>query len=130
MSASQTTPRLPERAASGREAPRVPPAPAPGGLYGAVKRLRPKLLTEGVAIIAIFPMVYAQGVGGEILAPMALPVASNGRKRERCASLPKRAIGAAHMNRCVETLSAVLGQTRASSSTAVAAQSVWKPMPP
>jgi Cu(I)/Ag(I) efflux system membrane protein CusA/SilA len=41
---------------------------------GAVKRLRPKLLTEGVAIIAIFPMVFAKGVGGEILAPMALPV--------------------------------------------------------
>lgn len=36
--------------------------------------LRPKLLTEGVAIIAIFPMVFASGVGGEILAPMALPV--------------------------------------------------------
>jgi len=36
--------------------------------------LRPKLLTEGVAIIAIFPMVFAKGVGGEILAPMALPV--------------------------------------------------------
>ncbi len=31
-------------------------------------------LTEGVAIIAIFPMVFANGVGGEILAPMALPV--------------------------------------------------------
>jgi len=41
---------------------------------GAVHRLRPKLLTEGVAIIAIFPMVFAKGVGGEILAPMALPV--------------------------------------------------------
>jgi Cu(I)/Ag(I) efflux system membrane protein CusA/SilA len=43
-------------------------------IEGAVKRLRPKLLTEGVAIIAIFPMVFASGVGGEILAPMALPV--------------------------------------------------------
>jgi Cu(I)/Ag(I) efflux system membrane protein CusA/SilA len=32
------------------------------------------LLTEGVAIIAIFPMVFTKGVGGEILAPMALPV--------------------------------------------------------
>ncbi len=41
---------------------------------GAVHRLRPKLLTEGVAIIAIFPMVFATGVGGEVLAPMALPV--------------------------------------------------------
>lgn len=43
-------------------------------IEGAVHRLRPKLLTEGVAIIAIFPMVFSQGVGGEILAPMALPV--------------------------------------------------------
>ena len=43
-------------------------------IEGAVHRLRPKLLTEGVAIISIFPMVFATGVGGEILAPMALPV--------------------------------------------------------
>lgn len=43
-------------------------------IEGAAHRLRPKLLTEGVAIIAIFPMVFARGVGGEILAPMALPV--------------------------------------------------------
>lgn len=43
-------------------------------IEGAVHRLRPKLLTEGVAIIAIFPMVFSTGVGGEILAPMALPV--------------------------------------------------------
>ncbi|HSQ57106.1 MAG TPA: efflux RND transporter permease subunit, partial [Gemmata sp.] len=41
---------------------------------GAVKRLRPKLLTEGVAIVAIFPMVFASGVGAEVIAPMALPV--------------------------------------------------------
>ena len=27
-----------------------------------------------MAIIAIFPMVFAAGVGGEVLAPMALPV--------------------------------------------------------
>jgi Cu(I)/Ag(I) efflux system membrane protein CusA/SilA len=43
-------------------------------IEGAVQRLRPKLLTEGVAIIAIFPMVFATGVGAEVLAPMALPV--------------------------------------------------------
>jgi Cu(I)/Ag(I) efflux system membrane protein CusA/SilA len=43
-------------------------------IEGAVHRLRPKLLTEGVAIIAIFPMIYASGVGAEVLAPMALPV--------------------------------------------------------
>ena len=43
-------------------------------IEGAVHRLRPKLLTEGVAILSIFPMVFARGTGGEILAPMALPV--------------------------------------------------------
>ena len=43
-------------------------------IEGAVQRLRPKLLTEGVAIIAIFPMVLATGVGAEVLYPMALPV--------------------------------------------------------
>jgi Cu(I)/Ag(I) efflux system membrane protein CusA/SilA len=43
-------------------------------IEGAVHRLRPKLLTEGVAIVAIFPMVYATGVGAEVLFPMALPV--------------------------------------------------------
>src|SRR5262249_39256083 len=43
-------------------------------IEGAAHRLRPKLLTEGVAIVAIFPMVFATGVGGEVLAPMALPV--------------------------------------------------------
>jgi copper/silver efflux system protein len=43
-------------------------------IEGAVHRLRPKLLTEGVAIIAIFPMIFATGVGAEVLAPMALPV--------------------------------------------------------
>jgi Cu(I)/Ag(I) efflux system membrane protein CusA/SilA len=43
-------------------------------IEGAAHRLRPKLLTEGVAIFAIFPMVFASGVGAEILAPMALPV--------------------------------------------------------
>jgi Cu/Ag efflux pump CusA len=43
-------------------------------IEGAVHRLRPKLLTEGVAIIALAPMLFTTGVGGEILAPMAVPV--------------------------------------------------------
>ncbi len=38
-------------------------------IEGAVHRLRPKLLTGGVAIVAIFPMVFATGVGAEVLAP-------------------------------------------------------------
>jgi Cu(I)/Ag(I) efflux system membrane protein CusA/SilA len=43
-------------------------------IEGAVHRLRPKLLTEGVAIVAIAPMLFSTGVGGEILSSMALPV--------------------------------------------------------
>jgi Cu(I)/Ag(I) efflux system membrane protein CusA/SilA len=43
-------------------------------IEGAVHRLRPKLLTEGVAIIALAPMLYMSGVGAEIITPMAVPV--------------------------------------------------------
>src|SRR5207302_9186043 len=43
-------------------------------IEGAVHLLRPKLLTEGVAILAIAPMLWATGVGAEIIAPMAVPV--------------------------------------------------------
>ena len=43
-------------------------------IEGAVHRLRPKLLTEGVAIMALAPMLFATGVGSEIISPMALPV--------------------------------------------------------
>lgn len=39
-----------------------------------MRRLRPKLVTEGVAIFAIFSVVFAKGAGCEIRAPMALPV--------------------------------------------------------
>jgi Cu(I)/Ag(I) efflux system membrane protein CusA/SilA len=43
-------------------------------IEGAVQRLRPKLLTEGVAIVAIAPMLFSTGVGSEIISAMALPV--------------------------------------------------------
>jgi Cu/Ag efflux pump CusA len=43
-------------------------------IEGAVHRLRPKLLTEGVAIVALAPMLFSTGVGGEIVSAMALPV--------------------------------------------------------
>jgi copper/silver efflux system protein len=43
-------------------------------IEGAVHRLRPKLLTEGVAIVALAPMLFATGVGSEIIRAMALPV--------------------------------------------------------
>jgi len=43
-------------------------------IEGAVHRLRPKLLTEGVAIIALAPMLWATGVGHEVIRAMAAPV--------------------------------------------------------
>ncbi len=43
-------------------------------LEGAVHRLRPKLLTEGAAIISIAPMLWATGVGAEVIRTMAAPV--------------------------------------------------------
>ena len=43
-------------------------------LEGAVHRLRPKLLTEGAAILSIAPMLWATGVGAEVIRPMAAPV--------------------------------------------------------
>ena len=43
-------------------------------LDGAVHRLRPKLLTEGTVVIGLAPMLWASGVGSEIIRPMAAPV--------------------------------------------------------
>ncbi|HVY61256.1 MAG TPA: efflux RND transporter permease subunit, partial [Planctomycetota bacterium] len=41
---------------------------------GAVHRLRPKLLTEGCAILGLVPMLLSSGTGAEIMRPMAAPV--------------------------------------------------------
>jgi copper/silver efflux system protein len=43
-------------------------------IEGAVHRLRPKLLTEGVAIVALAPMLWSAGVGHEVISAMAAPV--------------------------------------------------------
>ncbi len=43
-------------------------------LRGAVHRLRPKLLTEGTMILGLAPMLWATGIGSEVLKPMAAPV--------------------------------------------------------
>jgi Cu(I)/Ag(I) efflux system membrane protein CusA/SilA len=41
---------------------------------GAVKRLRPKLLTECTMVLGLAPLLWAGGVGAEVLRPMVLPV--------------------------------------------------------
>ncbi len=43
-------------------------------IEGAVHRLRPKLLTEGTIILGLAPMLWASGVGAEVIRPMAAPV--------------------------------------------------------
>ncbi len=43
-------------------------------LNGAVQRLRPKLLTEGTVLLGLAPMLWASGVGAEVIRPMAAPV--------------------------------------------------------
>ena len=43
-------------------------------MEGAVHRLRPKLLTEGTTILGLAPMLWATGVGAEVIRPMAAPV--------------------------------------------------------
>ena len=43
-------------------------------LRGAVHRLRPKLLAEATTLIGLAPMIWATGVGAEVIGPMAVPV--------------------------------------------------------
>jgi Cu(I)/Ag(I) efflux system membrane protein CusA/SilA len=43
-------------------------------LDGASHRLRPKLLTEGITILGLAPMLWATGAGAEVIRPMAAPV--------------------------------------------------------
>ena len=41
---------------------------------GAAHRLRPKLLTEGITILGLAPMLWADGPGAEVIRPMVAPV--------------------------------------------------------
>jgi Cu(I)/Ag(I) efflux system membrane protein CusA/SilA len=43
-------------------------------ITGAVHRLRPKLMTEATTIVGLMPMLWATGVGAEVMRPMAAPV--------------------------------------------------------
>jgi Cu(I)/Ag(I) efflux system membrane protein CusA/SilA len=43
-------------------------------LDGASHRLRPKLLTEGITILGLAPVLWATGPGAEVIRPMAAPV--------------------------------------------------------
>jgi len=42
--------------------------------HGAVKRLRPKLMTVGTAVIGLLPILFSSGIGSEIMKSIAAPM--------------------------------------------------------
>lgn len=43
-------------------------------IYGAVKRLRPKLMTVCVSLFGLVPVLWADGVGTDVMQPIVLPM--------------------------------------------------------
>ncbi|MBY0426777.1 MAG: CusA/CzcA family heavy metal efflux RND transporter [Cytophagales bacterium] len=43
-------------------------------IHGAVKRLRPKLMTVSVALFGLVPVLWATGVGSDVMLPIVLPM--------------------------------------------------------
>ena len=51
----------------------------PGDIYsacleGAGKRLRPKLMTVGTSLIGLVPLMWATGIGADVMKPVAAPL--------------------------------------------------------
>jgi copper/silver efflux system protein len=43
-------------------------------LEGSVLRLRPKLMTVATTVISLLPVMWATGVGSDVMKPMAAPI--------------------------------------------------------
>jgi Cu(I)/Ag(I) efflux system membrane protein CusA/SilA len=43
-------------------------------IYGAAKRLRPKLMTVCVSLFGLVPVLWASGVGTDVMKPVVLPM--------------------------------------------------------
>ncbi|MFD1140839.1 efflux RND transporter permease subunit [Larkinella insperata] len=43
-------------------------------IHGAAKRLRPKLMTVSVALFGLVPVLWANGVGSDVMLPIVLPM--------------------------------------------------------
>jgi copper/silver efflux system protein len=43
-------------------------------IRGAVKRLRPKIMTVSVSLFGLFPVLWATGVGSDVMLPITLPL--------------------------------------------------------
>ncbi len=45
-----------------------------GVINGAVKRLRPKIMTVSVSLFGLFPVLWASGAGSDVMLPITLPL--------------------------------------------------------
>jgi len=45
-----------------------------GVMKGAVKRLRPKIMTVSVSLFGLFPVLWATGAGSDVMLPITLPL--------------------------------------------------------
>jgi len=45
-----------------------------GVIKGAVKRLRPKIMTVSVSLFGLFPVLWASGAGSDVMLPITLPL--------------------------------------------------------
>jgi Cu(I)/Ag(I) efflux system membrane protein CusA/SilA len=45
-----------------------------GVIKGAVKRLRPKIMTVSVSLFGLFPVLWATGAGSDVMLPITLPL--------------------------------------------------------
>jgi len=43
-------------------------------IKGAVKRLRPKIMTVSVSLFGLFPVLWSTGVGSDVMLPITLPL--------------------------------------------------------
>ena len=43
-------------------------------MLGAVKRLRPKLMTVSVSLFGLIPILWATGVGSDVMLPITIPL--------------------------------------------------------
>jgi Cu(I)/Ag(I) efflux system membrane protein CusA/SilA len=43
-------------------------------IEGAVQRLRPKLMTVGVVLASLIPILWESGVGSDVMKPIAAPI--------------------------------------------------------
>jgi copper/silver efflux system protein len=43
-------------------------------IRGAVKRLRPKIMTVSVSLFGLFPVLWASGAGSDVMLPITLPL--------------------------------------------------------